>query len=241
MEKRIIHFFRKFLAKTPFHPQWIVFRNNYESIGNLGMYLKGKVLDIGCGQSEVKNYLSQDVEYIGLDYYYTSVDWYHSSPDIYANATQIPMANGSMDAVLLLDVLEHIPDSDKCLDEISRVLRKQGTFLLQVPFIYPIHDSPLDFKRWTIFGLENTLEKHGFNIVKFYSQGQPFDTSMLMFNLSLGKILLNSIKKKNPLMILIPVYPIIVFICNIVALLGSIVSPKDDFMPWGYRVIAIKK
>jgi SAM-dependent methyltransferase len=241
MGKLALRLVKRYLSGTPLHPQWLIFRDNYQSISRHKKYLKGKVLDIGCGQADVKKYLESDTEYIGLDYYYTSVNWYDSFPDIYGNAMQLPLADNSVDTVLLLDVLEHLPSSEECISEIYRSLKPGGTFLLQVPFIYPIHDAPLDFKRWTKYGLQKILQQYNFEIVEERVQGQPAETSILLLNLALGKLLLNSFRNKNPLLIFIPAYPLIVLIMNLLAVVTTVIAPKDNFMPFGYRIIAIKK
>ena len=50
-------------------------------------------------------------------------------------ATALPFPDGSFEAVLMLDVLEHLhsADIDLCLDEILRVLRPSGRLLLATP------------------------------------------------------------------------------------------------------------
>lgn len=241
MQKKIIDILKSVFSRTPLHPQWLIFRDNYQGFSSLDDQIKGRVLDIGCGRGEVRKYLDPSIDYIGLDYYFTSVNWYMSAPDLYADAMNIPLKNCSIDTVLLLDVLEHLPDTDKCLMEIARVLKDNGKFLVQVPLIYPIHDAPLDFYRWTEHGLKTVLDKNGFRIVSIFRQGNPFDTSILLFNLALGRILLNCIKERNPLIILIPLYPLIVLVSNMLAVIGTLISPKEDFMPWGYRIVAEKK
>ena len=44
-----------------------------------------------------------------------SKDWYNSLPDIYGNANLLPISDSSINNVLMLDVLEHLPDPEKCL------------------------------------------------------------------------------------------------------------------------------
>jgi 2-polyprenyl-6-hydroxyphenyl methylase/3-demethylubiquinone-9 3-methyltransferase len=41
----------------------------------------------------------------------------------------IPLADGSVDCVVCVDVLEHVADIDRVLDEIVRVLKPDGLFL----------------------------------------------------------------------------------------------------------------
>jgi 2-polyprenyl-6-hydroxyphenyl methylase/3-demethylubiquinone-9 3-methyltransferase len=46
------------------------------------------------------------------------------------SATQLPWANESMDVCLLLELLEHVADWERCLSECARVLRQGGILLL---------------------------------------------------------------------------------------------------------------
>ncbi|MDO5696599.1 MAG: class I SAM-dependent methyltransferase [Dermatophilus congolensis] len=50
-----------------------------------------------------------------------------------ADATHLPLADGSLDLVTAFDVLEHLEDDDACVREVARVLKPGGTFLVAVP------------------------------------------------------------------------------------------------------------
>jgi SAM-dependent methyltransferase len=58
------------------------------------------------------------------------------------DASALPLATASLDAVAALDVIEHAADPDRVAAEISRVLRPGGRLLLSVP----VHRE-----RWTRF------------------------------------------------------------------------------------------
>ena len=47
-----------------------------------------------------------------------------------ASATKLPWSAGSMDVCLLLELLEHVADWERCLDECARVLRPGGVLLI---------------------------------------------------------------------------------------------------------------
>ena len=55
--------------------------------------------------------------------------------------------------VIGLEVFEHIKYPNKAVNEIYRLLKPNGNFLMSVPFMFPIHDEPYDFQRWTLQGL----------------------------------------------------------------------------------------
>ncbi len=180
-----------FLRKTPLHPQWFAFYREDAFLKNSCADLAGVVLDIGCADAKPRNYLPANASYIGIDYYSTATGWYDTRPDIYADAQSLPLQDGCIDHVLLLDVLEHLPDPQRCLAEIHRVLRPDGTCTLQVPFVYPIHDAPLDFHRWTTHGLQRAAAQHGFGIGTLQAVGHPAETAALNVNIAMSKTVLN--------------------------------------------------
>ena len=228
------------LKRTPFHPQWFIFKDNYKSISTLSGHIKGITLDIGCSNKEAKKYLPDDCRYIGLDYYKTAVEWYETLPEIFGDAQNLPVKNNSIESVLLLDVLEHLPDPEGCLREIKRVLVDNGVLILQVPFIYPVHDAPLDFNRWTVFGLRSLVRAHGFNIIKEEYKGEPLESASLLINIAISRTILNWVKQKNPAALAIIFVPVFIFITNITARLLGFISQPDALMPWGYRMVLVK-
>ena len=58
---------------------------------------------------------------------------YPGLPFVRGSADQLPFPDRSFDAVLLLDVLEHLPSAEAALDEARRVLRPCGTLIVSVP------------------------------------------------------------------------------------------------------------
>lgn len=224
------------LKGTPLHPQWFVFRREQESLAVISSCLRGLVLDIGCADQKVRSFLSEDATYIGLDYYHTAVFWYKTQPQIYGDAQYLPFSDSSFNWILLLDVLEHIPDPDKCLREIHRVLTPDGTLVLQVPFLYPIHDAPLDFRRWTVHGLRTLAQTYAFTITQEMPIGNPLETAALLTNIACSKTVLNWISHKNPLAILGLLLPLTVLCVNTLAWVLAKFSPPESIMPHSYRI-----
>ena len=54
------------------------------------------------------------------------------------SAEALPFADRVFDAVLLLDVLEHLPSEEPALEEAWRVLRPEGRLILSVPYDGPL-------------------------------------------------------------------------------------------------------
>jgi SAM-dependent methyltransferase len=66
-----------------------------------------------------------------------------------ADAERLPYAEGSFSAVLMVDVLEHLPDLDRGLEEVRRILEPGGVFHL----VFPCEGHP-----WTLLGRIDRLQ-----------------------------------------------------------------------------------
>jgi len=229
------------LRQTPLHPQWLALRSEKTLAAFVARNLDRPILDIGCGGMKIKHQLKlSKEEYIGLDYPATAEGWYRTRPDIFADGQRLPIKPETINSVLLLNVLEHIPDPAACLTEIHRVLKAGGVCIIEVPFLYPLHDEPLDFHRWTRHGLSQLCQRHGFEIVSLTPLGQPTETVGLFVNIALSKSTLTLLEKKNPLALMMIVLVIVVPFINLFARLLAMMT-SDNFMPFGYRLLIRKK
>lgn len=225
------------LKRTPFHPQWFVYRDERESLQAIGRQARGLTLDIGAGEQNVQNYLPVGCHYVSLDYYQTAAEWYHTRPRLFGDGQRLPIQADSVDTVLLLDVLEHLPRPEECIAEIGRVLQPEGRLVLQVPFLYPLHDAPYDFHRWTIHGLRALAGHYGFSIESETVFGHPAESAALLTNLALSKTVLNWFRSKNPLVIFAPLLLLATPGINLRGWLLAHVSDGETFMPHSYRMV----
>ena len=80
--------------------------------------------------------------------------------DIYSSAAvqfvgdghAIPLADGSIDGVVIQAVLEHVLEPTAVAAEIERVLRPGGMVYADTPFLQQVHEGPYDFTRFTDSG-----------------------------------------------------------------------------------------
>jgi SAM-dependent methyltransferase len=226
--------------KTPLHPQWFAFLREERNLAKTCQPLHGTVLDVGCADGSPKKYLSPHATYVGLDYFSTATDWYGTRPDIYGDAQSLPLRDGSVDHALLLDVLEHLPNPERCLVELHRVIKQGGSLTIQVPFIYPLHDAPLDFHRWTRYGLRQSARRSGFRIDVESAIGHPLETAALSANIAMTQSVINWIQGKNPLALFALLLPLGVLLTNTGAWVFAALSRDEDLMPYAYRMIWTK-
>jgi SAM-dependent methyltransferase len=78
---------------------------------------------------------------------------------VVGDAQALGIRDASFDVVLCTEVLEHLPEPQRAIDEIYRVLVPGGELLLTTRFLFPIHDAPHDYFRFTKYGLRHLLRR----------------------------------------------------------------------------------
>jgi len=137
-----------------FHPEFFYWYARKNAMAIAEKYVKGVLLDIGCGEMPFKKKLLPKVEfYFGLDY---PPGFEHSATlrkktcmNVIAAGEKLPVKNDAVDTVLLLDVLEHTKDFRSIMNAASNALKAGGHIITTTPFLYPVHMEPTDFFRYT--------------------------------------------------------------------------------------------
>ncbi len=76
-----------------------------------------------------------------------------SNVDFASDAARLPIADHSVDTVLSLELLEHVPQPHAVVEELGRILKPGGTVIVSVPSTVPRHDDH-DYWRYTAEGLK---------------------------------------------------------------------------------------
>lgn len=131
------------------------------------------VLDAGAGEARFDS-LFPDQLYIALDSAVGDASWDYSRVHVLADLAAIPLASRSADAVLNIQVLEHVADPRLVLAEIYRVLKPGGSLYLTAPQGWHEHQQPNDYFRFTRYALESLLRSVGFREITIQPLGGYF-------------------------------------------------------------------
>lgn len=110
---------------------------------------KDFTLDLGCGNSVlVKSFPNR----IGMDVQS------HPDLDVVGDAHSLPFLDDSFQQIVCSEVLEHLKKPQTAVKEMHRVLGADGKLIITMPFVYPLHEGPHDYQRYTEYGLRVLFE-----------------------------------------------------------------------------------
>lgn len=113
-----------------------------------------RILDAGAGELRFKKYCAH-LKYVAQDFgeYDGKGDsaglqtgtWDQSGVDLICDICSVPEADGSFDAVMCIEVLEHLPDPISAIREFSRLIRSGGYLVMSAPFASLTHFAPYHY------------------------------------------------------------------------------------------------
>jgi SAM-dependent methyltransferase len=119
------------------------------------------VLDAGAGNQPYK-YLLNHTKYEAADF--EKVDKDYVKPTYVCDLSKIPVENERFDYILFNQVMEHLPEPMRVLNELNRVLKSNGKIIYTGPLFYEEHEIPYDYFRYTQFSLKKMFYEAGFEI-----------------------------------------------------------------------------
>lgn len=135
-------------------------------------HARGDLLDVGAGDVPYREIFEP---YVNV---YHTVDHERRTDGIDFEADAQDMSgvvpSDRYDTVLLIEVLEHVPNPFRVVGELFRVLRQGGKVILSVPHLSRLHEEPFDFYRYTHYGLKHLFENAGFDVVELVPRGGLF-------------------------------------------------------------------
>jgi len=144
-----------------------------------------RILDAGAGEQRFRPYCAH-LSYVSQDFgQYDGVGdqrglqtggWDQSRLDIVSDITAIPELDGSFDAILCVEVLEHLKNPIAALQEFARLLRPGGQLILTAPFCSITHFAPYHFNTgFNRYFYETHLADNGFGIDEIADNGNFFE------------------------------------------------------------------
>ncbi|MCD4780901.1 MAG: methyltransferase domain-containing protein [Candidatus Omnitrophica bacterium] len=144
-----------------------------------------RILDAGAGERQYKkfcqhlHYVAQDAckyDGQGNEEGWQTDQWETGRIDIKSDIIRIPVDNESFDAVMCIEVFEHIPEPIKALEEFYRILKDDGILILTAPFWSLSHLAPYHFySGFNQYFFEYALHQQGFDIILLEANGNYFD------------------------------------------------------------------
>jgi SAM-dependent methyltransferase len=141
------------------------------------------LLDIGCGTGATLHTLEELGEAVGMDRSLHALARCQQRGHrllAQADGTRLPVADGSVDVITALDLLEHIPDDAAAAAEFARALRPGGVLVVTVPacpLLWSEHDEALDhLRRYRARELHRLLAGAGFRVARL----SPLITTLLL-------------------------------------------------------------
>jgi len=188
-------------------------------------------LDIGCANSPYSKYFKNRK---GFDI--------AEGPgvDMVGDAHSLPFKDGEFEQILCTEVLEHLHTPEVAIGEMMRVLKPGGTLLLTTRFIFPIHDAPHDYYRYTKYGLRHLFRE--WDIVELKEEVTTLETiGVLLQRIGFQtRLRMNFVSKVGIFM-----FAKVLSMCDwlITKEFGDIKKSKEErgIMTSGYYVVAQKK
>lgn len=144
---------------------WLIHHQVIAALMRARPHAHGVLLDVGCGNKPFARWFRGHVTaYLGTDLA-ASPYLGAARPEVFARGERLPFRAGSIDTVLGLSMLDHLPEPSRLLEEARRVLRPGGILLLEFPQMVPLHDEPHDYFRYTRHGAAWLLERSGFELL----------------------------------------------------------------------------
>ena len=145
------------------------------SIGHAGFPLSAAIEHVRqqCPDAAVLVVGAGDETYEGPGFVYTDVAFGRNVACI-CDSHDLPFPDSSFDLVILISVLEHVVDPNRCVAEVTRVLRPAGFVYAVTPFLQPVHMRAHDFTRFTYLGHRRLFR--AFDDIQSGTAGGPGNT-----------------------------------------------------------------
>ncbi|MDI6903797.1 MAG: class I SAM-dependent methyltransferase [Methanocellales archaeon] len=158
------------------------------------------VLDLGCGSGILGEFLNKRNKYVGLDINKNYLKNLHFKgiEGILGVVEHLPFADKVFDVVICAEVLEHVFNPKIVLENIHKILKRNGKVIVSVPNV-----AYWDYRKELLFGRfpENKSEVYPPEHIRFFTKD---DIMQLMANSGFRCIKVDIIRNRVPLQYLLP-------------------------------------
>lgn len=144
-----------------------------------------RILDAGAGEQQFKKFCSH-MNYIAQDFgqYDGKGDgaglqmgvWDQENLDLICDICAIPEPDESFDAIMCVEVIEHLSDPIAAIKEFSRLLGKGGYLILTAPFSSLTHFAPYHYTSgFNSYFYTKHLKDSGFDSIEICANGNFFE------------------------------------------------------------------
>lgn len=131
-----------------------------------------RVLEVGGGSSALRPMIEREVS--GVRYISGDISPTNNTT-LVIDGLALPILDGSLEAVLALEVLEHVSEPSLLLREAARVLVPGGMLVITTPFMFGVHDFR-DYFRYTPLGFQTLVNSAGLDLREVVLRGGTFVT-----------------------------------------------------------------
>lgn len=150
-------------------------RDNWVKLKAASLPARSWVLDAGAGASKYRPCFEQ-CRYETQDFcqYQGTLVEYIQPIDYVCDITEIPLPDGSLDAILCTEVLEHVTDPISTVQEFARLLKPGGQLILTAPLLSSLHMEPYHYYGgFTHYWYRHWLPHCGFTLNEVIPVGGP--------------------------------------------------------------------
>src|SRR6185503_64273 len=205
-----------------------------------------KILDAGAGTQRYRRFCTH-LEYVSQDFGQydgkgdttglQTGEFHYGKLDIVSDITSIPMPDASFDAIMCIEVFEHLPNPILAVSEFFRLLKPGGYLIITAPFCSWTHFAPYHFNTgFNRYWYEKHLVDHSFRINEISPNGNYFEfVAQEIYRIS--SVSRQYAKSEPGLLDLAALY----ILLRMLLRFSRHDSGSSEFLCFGYHVFAQKK
>ena len=238
-KSEIMRYFRSIMNSPPafigllLNPHFLIRYHLNQGLQKVSNHVQGVTLDFGCGSKPFVHFFTC-INYIGVDIEISGHDHTSSEVDVYYDGKVLPFSDEFFDSIFSCEVLEHVPNFTEIIPELSRVIKSGGSAVITVPFIWPEHELPYDYYRFTRNGLVYQFEQQNFELIEHHRSGNCI--------LVIGQLITDYILRLLPFGKLNFIFtPLLIAPIHLICIFINYVLPRDDRLYWNSIFVFRKK